>query len=246
MKRTLPLLLILVLVVVFAYLFATKGVISAPTELRPLGKFYLEKCMIGGDFAAGSPEAVTSILWDYRGLDTLFETSVFFLAIIGNLMLFSFKVKEVVREQELTLVVRSVTKIAAVMILAVSASIALHGHLTPGGGFQGGSALAVAPLLVLVAFSRKILETSGLSLKRAIVIRSLGLMGILLTALLPLILGGYIMQNLPIFPKYIADQLTSGSLIFYNIFEYLAVGAGFTAVFLLISIPEKNFVEEEK
>ncbi|MEO2151550.1 MAG: sodium:proton antiporter, partial [Thermococcus sp.] len=32
-----------------------------------------------------------------------------------------------------------------------------------------------------------------------------------------------------------------GSLVLYNLFEYLAVGAGFTAVFLLLSIPEEKF-----
>ncbi|NJE47961.1 sodium:proton antiporter, partial [Thermococcus sp. GR7] len=108
-----------------------------------------------------SPEVVTSILWDYRGIDTLFETAVFFLAIIGSLTVFRLtkeQEKEVKTEptqvEPLPLPIRTVTKVIVAMILAVSASIALHGHLTPGGGFQGGSALAVAPLLIIAAYSK--------------------------------------------------------------------------------------------
>ncbi|NJE79722.1 sodium:proton antiporter, partial [Thermococcus sp. GR4] len=83
------------------------------------------------------PEVVTSILWDYRGIDTLFETAVFFLAIIGSLTVFRLtkeQEKEVKKAEstptELTPIVKDVTKVIVVMILAVSASIALHGHLT--------------------------------------------------------------------------------------------------------------------
>ena len=127
------------------------------------------------------------------------------------------------------------------MILAVSASIALHGHLTPGGGFQGGSALAVAPLLIIAAYSKYALEESGLDKTRALILRSIGLLGIALVALVPLLNDGFIMQNQPVFPAELGGQLVGGSLIYYNFFEFLAVGAGFTAVFLLLAIPESVF-----
>ncbi|NJE47820.1 sodium:proton antiporter, partial [Thermococcus sp. GR7] len=45
----------------------------------------------------------------------------------------------------------------------------------------------------------------------------------------------------PVFPAEINGQLIGGSLIYYNFFEFLAVGAGFTAVFLLLAIPESIF-----
>jgi formate hydrogenlyase subunit 6/NADH:ubiquinone oxidoreductase subunit I len=35
-----------------------------------------------------SPKAVTAIVWDFRGLDTYFETSVLFIAIAGLIALF--------------------------------------------------------------------------------------------------------------------------------------------------------------
>ncbi|HHC19198.1 MAG TPA: sodium:proton antiporter, partial [Euryarchaeota archaeon] len=110
-----------------------------------------------------------------------------------------------------------------------------------GGGFQGGSALAVVPLLIFVAFSKYALEGRGLTKDTAMIVRSIGLISIIILVLIPLAAGGYLMQNLPVFPSHILGQLTSGSLVFYNLFEYIAVGAGFTAVFLLLSIPEKVF-----
>ncbi|CAB50374.1 MnhB domain-containing protein [Pyrococcus abyssi] len=236
MKRFIPLIIMLIAIISLAYYVK----LPQQTELRPLGKFYLENSYFG-NYSAKSPEVVTSILWDYRGVDTLFETSVFFLAIIGSLALFSLERRERKRKsQGLTLIVRDVTKVIVAMIITVSASIALHGHLTPGGGFQGGSALAVAPLLIIAAYSKYVLEEHGLDKTRALVLRSIGLLGITLVALIPLLEGGFIMQNQPIFPAEIGGQLLSGSLIYYNIFEFLAVGAGFTAVFLLLSIPEKE------
>ncbi len=246
MRKLLPLALILAIIFIGAYLITPK--LTPQTDVRPLGKFYLENSYFG-DYSAKSPEVVTSILWDYRGVDTLFETSVFFLAIIGSLTLFRLNKKQEKEAKQkteefsggLTLVIKSVTKIIVAMILAVSASIALHGHLTPGGGFQGGSALAVAPLLIIAAYSKYALEEHGLDKTRALILRSIGLLGIALVALVPLLSGGYIMQNQPIFPAEIGGQLVSGSLIYYNFFEFLAVGAGFTAVFLLLAIPESVF-----
>ncbi|WP_324736243.1 MnhB domain-containing protein [Thermococcus sp. SY098] len=246
MRKLLPLALILAIIFIGAYLMAPK--LTPQTELRPLGEFYLENSYFG-DYSAKSPEVVTSILWDYRGVDTLFETSVFFLAIIGSLTLFRLNKKQEKEAKQkteefsggLTLVIKSVTKIIVAMILAVSASIALHGHLTPGGGFQGGSALAVAPLLIIAAYSKYTLEESGLDKTRALILRSIGLLGIALVALVPLLSSGFIMQNQPIFPAELGGQLIGGSLIYYNFFEFLAVGAGFTAVFLLLAIPESVF-----
>ncbi len=220
-------------------------------RLHDLGRFYLENSLFGR-YSAKSPEAVTSIVWDYRGLDTLFETAVFFLAIIGGLTVFRLDRKKEEEAKRLKTKVkplpepvRVITKVITVMILAVSASIALHGQLTPGGGFQGGSALAVAPLLLIAVYSKKALEGNGLDKTRAIVIRSMGLFGITLVALVPLIVGHAVMQNQPFYPGWGLGVPLGGSLVYYNFFEFLAVGAGFTAVFLLLSIPEHFYRGDE-
>ena len=237
------------------------GYILPVPEVRDLAYWYLVTVLSPSNklFTAMSPEAVTSIVWDYRGLDTLFETSVFFLAIIGSIALMrGIKiVPERLRNYSsgMSPIVKTVTRITAGMIIAVAASIALHGHLTPGGGFQGGATAAVAPLLLMVVFSIYFIIKSGITEERMLALRTAGLVGIVFTAFSACIIAAslgtqaYVFQNQPKstaavgLPANIMCSLTSGTLIFFNLFEFFAVAAGFTIVFLLLSIPE-NIVKQ--
>ena len=237
------------------------GYVLPLPHVRELAYWYLITVLNPSSkvFTAMSPEAVTSIVWDYRGLDTLFETSVFFLAIIGSIALMRGIriVPERLRNYSsgMSPIVKTVTRITAGMIIAVAASIALHGHLTPGGGFQGGATAAVAPLLIMVVFSIYFIIKSGVTEERMLVLRTAGLMGIVLTAFSACIIAAslgvqaYVFQNQPKssagvgLPATIMGSLTSGTLIFFNLFEFFAVAAGFTIVFLLLSIPE-NMVRQ--
>ncbi len=233
------------------------GYVLPPPNVRGLADWYLKTALNPylKYFTANSPEAVTSIVWDYRGLDTLFETSVFFLAIIGSITVMRgihINLEDLERccPTGMSSIVKTVTKVTIGLILAVSASIALHGHLTPGGGFQGGATAAVAPLLVMVVFSLYFVTQRGLSKEKMLALRTVGLLGIGLTAFSALLLGiafstnAYVFQNQPKatapvgLPAYVSNALTSGTLILFNIFEFFAVAAGFTIVFLLLSIPE--------
>jgi multicomponent Na+:H+ antiporter subunit B len=240
------------------------------TDLRNLARFYSENTLNLNNkyYWAASPEAVTAIVWDYRGFDTLFETSVFFLAIIACIA--AFEVEMPTRDKNkavnqsnlgLSIIVKVVTKIIGLIIICVSASVALHGQLTPGGGFQGGAALAVLPILFIMALSRFALEDRRVNRTSMLILRSLGLLGIGTTVVLPLIIGlatgnsAYIMQNqikpdAPIsLPSSIAYRMMGGSLWMLNLSEYLAVGAGFTLTFILLSLPESVFrkiLEAEK
>jgi len=246
-----------VMIAVALSLVATLGNALGPLfdGIRPIAEFYLLNVfnIRNATLTAMSPEAVTSIVWDYRGLDTLFETVVFYMAIIGCVALY--RGVEIVGKGSgvgLSRIVKTVTKVLIVMNIAVAASIALHGHLTPGGGFQAGAAMAVAPLIIIVVFSRFFLVGRGVTKEVALSLRSMGLLGIALVALVPLISWvatgtvAYIMQNQVkvnssfSFPAYVGNVLISGSLIWYNVFEFLAVTFGFTIVFLLLSVDEES------
>ncbi|MEZ0394770.1 MAG: MnhB domain-containing protein [Desulfurococcaceae archaeon] len=216
--------------------------LSAPKDIKPLGLFYVENTL-AGNYSARSPEAVTAIVWDYRGIDTLYETAVFYLAVVGGLAIFRLpdglpRVAGI----GMTKIARTSTKLLAIMIASVSASIALHGHLTPGGGFQGGSAMAVAPFLLVPVFSVYELMARGISATRLVIARGLALSFIGLTAALPLVRGLAFMNNQPFYPYEVFGQLTSGSLVLYNAFEYVAVASGFAAVVLYMSIGEEHYI----
>jgi multicomponent Na+:H+ antiporter subunit B len=262
-KSILPLFVIIGSLAAISYAIAAQATGIIPQiDLRNLASFYLQNTEnISNKYVwAASPEAVTAIVWDYRGFDTLFETSVFFLAIIACIAAFEVEVPKGMGRKNhkqadlgLSIIVKVVTKIIGLMIVVVSASIALHGQLTPGGGFQGGAALAVLPVLFIIALSRFALEDRNVNRTSMLILRSIGLLSIGTTVVLPLILGflthngAYIMQNqikpdaLVSLPSTIIDRMMGGNLWMLNLSEYLAVGAGFTLIFVLLSLPEDTF-----
>ncbi|NJE07655.1 sodium:proton antiporter [Thermococcus sp. M39] len=230
---------------VLSYLIVmNNGIGLRENELRSLGKFYLENAFSHeGTYTSHSPEVVTAIIWNYRGFDTFFETFVFFLAIIGSLsaLRMTEKQKDMLkvlstfeRIRKMDLIIRGITRVVVVMIVAISASIALHGHLTPGGGFQGGAALTVATLLFFATHSKYTAERKGLTLERSLGVYALGLLIIITTVLIPVYLGGRILE---------INLLGEVGLFNLDLGEYLAVGAGFLSIFLILGIPEKIFRE---
>jgi multicomponent Na+:H+ antiporter subunit B len=262
-KAVVSLIVIIGSLLAISYAIADQATGIIPqTNLRNLANYYLQNTLNSGNKTtwAASPEAVTAIVWDYRGFDTLFETSVFFLAIIACIAAFEVEIparpKNKTEKQSdlgLSVIVKVVTKIIGLIIVVVSASIALHGQLTPGGGFQGGAALAVLPILFIMAMSRFALQDRKVNRTSMLILRSLGLLGIGTTVILPLIIGflthngAYIMQNqikpdaAVSLPSMIADRMMGGNLWMLNLSEFLAVGAGFTLTFVLLSLPENTF-----
>ncbi len=96
---------------------------------------------------------VTSIVVNYRGFDTLGEVTVLFLAATGlSFLLFSCKCEREFKRIKSSLVLRTATDTLFPMILLFGAYIFIHGHLTPGGGFQGGSVIASGVMLLFLSF----------------------------------------------------------------------------------------------
>ncbi len=55
----------------------------------------------------------------------------------------------------MSVVVRTVTRLLLPAVVMFGAYVVMHGHLTPGGGFQGGAVIASAVALVVVAFGAR-------------------------------------------------------------------------------------------
>jgi multicomponent Na+:H+ antiporter subunit B len=55
-------------------------------------------------------------------------------------------------KHEMSIIVRTITRFVYGLILVFGFYVIMHGHLTPGGGFQGGAVVASAFALLLVAF----------------------------------------------------------------------------------------------
>ena len=56
---------------------------------------------------------------------------------------------------ELSKIVKTVAAVFTIPALVFGAYVIAHGHLTPGGGFQGGAIIATSIVLLLVAFGEK-------------------------------------------------------------------------------------------
>ncbi len=103
----------------------------------------------------GAQNIVTAIIVTYRGLDTLGEVTVLFLtAAIVALVLGQSKAPRggsgsgFLPSGEL---LQTGTRMLLPIIMLFGAYVFLNGHLTPGGGFQGGAILASGILLLLLA-----------------------------------------------------------------------------------------------
>ncbi len=256
LRRLLTVFVLMVFIVLTSYTVTVLNVFGElpPRSLRPLAFWFINTSITPwlSYFSAMAPETVTAIIWDYRGLDTLFETAVFYFAIIASIALFRGIEEKSSRGRYagLSKIVRVVSRILLPVNIAVAASIAVHGTITPGGGFQAGSAMAVAPLILIIVFSRFFLKEKGLSKNLLIALRGVGLVGIGIASILVLIVGllsgsyAFIFQNQPKInapiglPSEILGFPIAGTLFIFNIFEFIAVFAGFTIIFILLSIPE--------
>jgi len=232
------------LVVIAALLplvFVSVVPVDVPRALRELGKYYVLNTIKD----SASPEAVAAVVWDYRGLDTIYETVVLYLAIVGGLAIFRIS-REVAKRAiiGLTVLTQTATKVIALLIATISSAIALHGHLTPGGGFPGGSALAITSMLIVPVFSVYSLLERGITSTRLIAVRGLALTALGLVALLPVIRGLEIVTNQRFYPAGLGPFVISGSISMYNLFEFFAVASGFTAVAIYLSIPEELYRAE--
>jgi multicomponent Na+:H+ antiporter subunit B len=255
------------LAVMLSYLMVYGGLGPiASYSIRPLAAAFLNNTYNPWQkiYSALSLEAVTAIVWDYRGLDTYFETSVLFIAIVGLVALFrGANIVQGISSKGLSIIVKTSTKIIVPLILVAGASLAFHGHLSPGGGFQGGSFMTVATALLAVAFSIEFLQQKRLSLNTLLVIRCIGLLAIAIVSVYLLInavlLGGYayIFQNMQrllfspnslvavgisqySMPYWFLDRPLGGTLFFFNLSESIAVIGGLTLGVVLLLLRENE------
>ncbi len=120
------------------------------TDLNLSARYYAERTAPD----LGAANIVTAIVVTYRGLDTLGEVTVLFLSatIVGLVLALGRRRGQAPAGlapvgELLTTGSRMLTP----LILLLGAYVFVNGHLTPGGGFQGGAILASGILLLLLA-----------------------------------------------------------------------------------------------
>jgi multicomponent Na+:H+ antiporter subunit B len=176
----------------------------------------------------GAANIVTAIVVTYRGLDTLGEVTVLFLsAAVVGLVLNRGRASTGVSRRLIPagelLMTGSLLLTPLIMLLGVY--IFANGHLTPGGGFQGGAVMASGVLLLLLADPGR-----RLGHRVIVVLESLSGAAYVAIGLLGLILAGGFLDNriLPI--GTLGHLFSAGAMpLIYSLIG-LKVGAEFSSI----------------
>jgi multicomponent Na+:H+ antiporter subunit B len=97
--------------------------------------------------------AVTALVFDYRGFDTMGEEFILFAAVTGVLLLLRQPERERGRGGEDSVhsdVIRVVGVLGVGVAVLAGLWLVAFGFVTPGGGFQGGAAIASGVVLLYV------------------------------------------------------------------------------------------------
>ena len=173
----------------------------------------------------GAANIVTSVVVTYRGLDTLGEVTVLFAAaaVVGLLIKLSNPGDDTGRGASELLVTGASLLFPLIVLMGVY--VFVNGHLTPGGGFQGGAIIASGVMLLALAKPHRHISHSLLAFIESIsgvTYVSVGVLGIILA-------GGFLDNRLLSLGQY--GTLLSGGLIpvIYSIIG-LKVGAELSTV----------------
>lgn len=184
----------------------------------------------------------TAITFDYRGFDTLGEEFIVFVAVAGVARVLKHgreqtrsshqdaeREREVPRDPGAAIWAMGLALGAGILLLG--ANTVLHGNVTPGSGFQGGSILSAAWLLVYLAFGSRVFRsvTGEQPIEAA---EALGAAAYTLIGISGLIAGGAFLFNF--MPLGTFGHLAStGTIEAINLGVGCEVGAAFVMLFAL-------------
>jgi len=99
----------------------------------------------------GAANFVTSVVLGYRGFDTLLELTILFTAATAGGLVLGKRSPTAKRDPDAGFILQAGADLLFPLLVIVGLYIILHGHLTPGGGFQGGVILASAFFIPMLA-----------------------------------------------------------------------------------------------
>ncbi|HEY2800293.1 MAG TPA: MnhB domain-containing protein [Chthoniobacterales bacterium] len=183
--------------------------------------------------------AVSAVNFDYRALDTLGEEFMLFAAVSGLVLLLRGKRGEAISAPPLAERDRPPKPRSAAVhwmsfgfagaLILFGFYMVLHGHLTPGGGFQGGAILGTATLLVYLATDYSVYRKS-LPKTADEFIESAGAAIYVLVGLAALLQGGAFLQNVLSLGQR-GQFFSGGAIPVINFAVGLEVAGGFALLF---------------
>lgn len=156
-------------------------------------------------------------------------------------------------KDEMSLIVKTITKLIYGFIMVYGFYVIVHGHITPGGGFQGGAIVASAFALLIVTFGNQgidkylkkdvfsLIESTGLVLFITFAFFGLGV-----TFFYNFLANsGGLFGNPAIIGVNPGDLNTGGTVPIMNIAVGLEVLAALAVIILTMSAGSENTKEKE-
>ncbi len=235
-KRMFIFIMLALMAIIFFNLVANY---SENTSLSKLGHYYVEK----GPQELGAPNLVTAVVVTYRGLDTLGEVTVLFIAAAGvGLLLRRTRrnqnddkgLKKGDRDEETANVnvhkpaseiVETATELLLPMVILFGVYVFMNGHLSPGGGFQGGAIIASGTMFLLLA-----LPESHISRLMIAITESLSGFSYVVVGVLGVLFAGGFLDNRFMDLGTYGELFSAGAIPLIYTFVGLKVGFELSAV----------------
>lgn len=197
---------------------------SGSSELNPLARYYAEN----GPTEVGAANLVTAVVVTYRGFDTLGEVTILFIAaaIVG----FFLKVLNSNSNRTSSLrkpseILETTSTLLVPTIFMLGTYIFINGHLTPGGGFQGGAVIATGAMMIILAR-----PTSEFNHKLLSILEAISGIGFVLMGVLGLILASGFLNNAFLPLGKLGNILSAGAIPIIYVFIGIKVGSELTSI----------------
>lgn len=219
-------LLLLILGGLFVLFYRTLTSIGPTLSLAPLPR----QMVTEAPSALGTQNVITAIVVTMRGLDTLGEVAVLFIAAAGiGFLLRKEHEKIKAPRRDGSEILKTGARLLLPLIMLFGVYIFTHGHLTPGGGFQGGVVIASGVLLFVLSDVSRSVNHSILSISESVsgfIYAALGIAGFFLAS------GFLDNRFLPI--GTIGSLFSAGAIPVIYSFIGIKVGCELTGIFTMM------------
>ena len=201
-----------------------------------VSRYYLEHSMSDSNV----PNVVTSVLADYRGFDTMFETAVVFVAAIAIITMLRRKDEDDNSVEEFegyhpskSIIIRTSCRIMVPFMQLFALYVVAHGHHSPGGGFQGGVILGASVILLAMSYNMKT-GLKRLTEKWAFILAAIGVLIFSGIGFISILLGGNFLDYsawAPILPYTDSVMARSHGMLAVEVGVAFTVMCGMVAIY---------------
>ncbi len=128
-------------------------------------------------------------------------------------------------------IVRNSSRLVSPFLIAYGAFMIVNGHISPGGGFQGGVILAVAVIMLITSHGYTAVKEK-FSVRFVKIVEGLSGLSIILISMVGLVLGTYFLNFLK--GGEPGTLFSGGTVVLFNIFIGVKVGVAFTLLFYML------------